>query len=320
MDENSNTERSFGEVAEREYESPTDDFTEDTEGEQGGDSYEDSPEYDDSSTDDQREPSEEGEPSEEDNQEPKLTEKGTKLDPNPQSAVHQELANERRVRTQMEQVLSDPKLIARFVEDTYGIKMPVEGEQGTPAEQAPQASTEKPLGKKLTADDIKSVADVADRFNALQEEFQQVVSERDKKIAELSQQLGTISTREEATQLLNSLSTQVQSLSSEPELDPKSPEFIEGLEQKIGDAYHALDFDPKTSRYLGKVSLEQIGRQMIEVAREGRKSGVQSSQTTVIDKNRGKTPRSQSKGKTAPNTDKMAPGDSIAAGISKMFK
>src|SRR5690606_18792007 len=45
---------------------------------------------------------------------PKLTEKGTKLDPNPLSAAHQELANERRKLAQYQQVLSNPEMLKRY--------------------------------------------------------------------------------------------------------------------------------------------------------------------------------------------------------------
>ena len=51
------------------------------------------------------------------NEQPQYTEKGTKLDPDPMSAVNQQLANERAKARQYEALLNDPQKIKAYLEE-----------------------------------------------------------------------------------------------------------------------------------------------------------------------------------------------------------
>jgi hypothetical protein len=316
MDENQNTDRGFGEVEEREL---PENETEDTQDEQLETDSDESSETESEGADDQQDTEgNEDEGEEEDSQETKLTERGTKLDPNPKSAVHQQLANERRIRGQMEQVLADPQKIAQFVKQQYGIDMNLNrGNQQTDA-NSNQATDTKPTVKRWTAKDFESLEDVAEKFNGLQEQFESEISKRDGKIEELTRQLGGIQEGGRITQIADNLEKDASTLRSVPELNPKSPDFIEGLEEEIGALYHKLDFDEKTGMYRGNYSLKELGEDIIATARKARKAGSKQAQTIVKDKTGGRI-RTGGSTKKGVNTDNLPPGQSIAQGIAKMF-
>lgn len=318
--DNSSQDRGFGEVAEREI--PSDDAnSEDTQGERVED---DSNESDDTNSD-QTDNQEGDEGNEDENQEDgsqqptQKTEKGTKLDPNPKSAVHQQLANERRVRTQMEQVLASPELIARFMQEQYGIAVDV-SRKGQPSQQDTTQQTTTTTSKKWTAKDFESLEDVAEKFNGLQEQFTSEIAKRDEEIKALKGNLGSMSERGRVLQIADTLEGDVKTLSSEPELNPKSPEFIPGLEDEIGALYHKLDFDEASGMYRGNYSLREIGESIIKTARTAKKAGSQRAQTIVKDKTGGRIRTGTQGANKGVSRDELPPAQSIAQGISKMFK
>jgi hypothetical protein len=314
-DGGSTTERGFGEVAEREI--PSDDAnSEDTQDERVEDDQDESSDDNSDQADDQQ--GEEGNEDENDenSQQPKKTDKGTKLDPNPKSAVHQQLANERRMRSQMEQVLASPELIAKFVREQYGIEIPTKG-----ASQQPSTEQNKPgTTQKWTAKDFESLEDVAEKFNGLQEQFTSEIAKRDEEIKKLNGQLGGLSERGRVLQIADGLEGDVKALSSNPELNPNSPEFVPGLEDEIGAFYHKLDFDEASGMYRGNYSLREVGESMIKTARSAKKAGSQRAQTIIKDKTGGKIRTGGSQGNQGVSRDELPPAQSIAQGISKMFK
>jgi hypothetical protein len=302
---------SFGEVQEREPEAneevlddvATDrNYSEDEEidsgdGDEAGDSAE----------------SQEGEAQEESKAEPELSEKGTKLDPNPLSRAHQELANERRVRGQMEQVLGDPKLIAQFMKQQYGIEVPLPGQQ--PAQQQQQT---EPEFKEYKPEDFENISDVANVLNGLQKSFAEQKKSYEDTIAELKGTVDQLVNGGKLQAVASSMQRDVEELRTFKELDPKSSEFIDGLEQRIVDTYHQLDFDNTTKEYRGNYSIAQVGKDLIEAVRMGKKVGSTKAQTVVKDKKRGAV-KTSTDTPQEDDTSKMAPGDSIAKGIAKMF-
>lgn len=315
------TERGFGEVAEREI--PSDDAnSEDTQDERVENDQDESSEDNSNQTDNQEGDEGKKDDDDENSQQPKKTEKGTKLDPNPKSAVHQQLANERRIRGQMEQVLASPELIAKFVREQYGIEMPTT--KGGAATQQPsqdgQQTTTQTTSKKWTAKDFESLEDVADKFNGLQEQFTSEIAKRDAEIKKLTGQLGGISERGRILQIADTMESDVKALSAEPELTPNSPEFIPGLEDEIGAFYHKLDFDEASGMYRGNYSLREIGESMIKTARAAKKAGSQRAQTIVQDKTGGRIRTGNQGGDKVVSRDELPPAQSIAQGIAKMFK
>lgn len=303
--ESTGSERSFGEVQEREV--PTDEST-DAEASQ----EETTDEGESTETGD--ESGETGESTEEGDK-PTLTEKGTKLDPNPESAAHQLLANEKRVRGQMEQVLANPDLLAKFMEDQYGVKVTLPSKDGEKTE----TTTEDPFSKEYKAEDLENLDDVANVINGIQKTFGEKVKGYETKIQQLETAVSSLLQGGQAQHLATKMSEEVGSLRAEPELDPNSSDFIEGLEQDIAEEYHKLDFDTKTGRYRGNYSLKDVGDRMISVARKASKKGSTRAQTIVKDKTEGKVTTSP-KVTDAGGEEDSNPSNSIAAGISKLFR
>lgn len=312
------TERGFGEVAEREI--PQDANSEDTQDERVGNDQDESSDDNSNEADDQQENEGNEDENEGDDQQPKRTEKGTKLDPNPKSAVHQQLANERRMRGQMEQVLANPQLIARFMQEQYGITVDITKRGGQPTQQDNNQPASTTTVKKWTAKDFESLEDVAEKFNGLQEQFTSEIAKRDEEIKALKGNLGNMSERGRILQIADTLEGDVKALSTNnPELNPNSPEFIPGLEDEIGALYHKLDFDEASGMYRGNYSLREIGESIIKTARTAKKAGSQRAQTIVKDKTGGRIRTGGTDGKQTVSRDELPPAQSIAQGISKMF-
>ncbi len=297
---NESTGRSFGEVVEREDSVANNvvaDQGEETQsdGEQGEAKVEDTESKGDETTNEE---------------EPKLTEKGTKLDPDPLSAAHQQLANEKRIRSQMEQVLANPELLAKFMEDQYGVKVPASG--------AKAEETGDNAPKTYKAEDFENLEDVANVVNTLQSSFEQKVQTYETQIKQLNTAVASLLQGGNAERLASKTESDVNGLRSQPELDPKSPEFIDGLESDIAQEYHKLDFDEKTQSYRGNYSIKDIGDRLISVARKARAKGSLQAQTIVKDKSEGKvvtTPKVTDEG----TEEKADPASSIAQGINKLF-
>ncbi len=294
MDENNNTE-GFGEVEERESQESTEETSENvgaTESEEPvKEVKEEAPEAKDTET--------------KDTEEPELTEKGTKLDSNPQSALHQQLANERRAKAQMEQVLGNPETLAKFMKQQYGVDVPV-------SKTDTQTST-----KRYKAEDFSNLDDVAGKFNELQEGFEQKSKSYEEQIKQLGNVVSALAEGSRESQLASTMEKDVSSLRSVPELKPGEPDFIDGLESKIAAKYVQLDFDEQTGRFRGQTTLKAVADDFIEAIRLGRTSGSQRAQTIVKDKTEGRV-RTSAPVKDEQDTSKMNPGDSIAAGIARL--
>lgn len=236
--------------------------------------------------------------------EPALTEKGTKLDPNPESAIHQQLANERARARQYEAVLSNPELLKKYMETQFGASTKVEEPKETV--------------KEYTAEDFENLDDVAKTINGLQQGFSEKVKTYEQKIKELEGMVGGLVNNTHAQHVATTVGQDVSVLRDEPELNSKSPEYIEGLEEDIVAEYNRLDYDARTDSYRGNHSIAEIGKRLIGISRKARKAGSLEAQTVVKDKSQGKVTTS-SKVSDEPNTDDLSPGDSIALGISKTW-
>lgn len=296
-EETTTEERSFGEVAERDETDDIDSTGDTGDGETGDESGETGNEG-------------EGDQSGEEGK-PELTEKGTKLDPNPKSRVHQELANERRARSQMEQVLANPDLLTKFMKQQYGIDIPTTAKAGESNQPAPEV-------KQFTPADFETLDDVAKVMNEVQSGFQAKVREQGEIIEQLGMAVHSLMQGGNAQRLFQTMTDEATALQREPELDPKNPEFIDGLEQEIANMYHKLDFDERTQTYRGQYSLADIGKSMIATARKARKNGSQRAQTVVKNKSEGAV-RTGTKVKESAGEEDSNPASSIAAGVAKLF-
>lgn len=239
--------------------------------------------------------------------------KGTKLDKNPQSRVHQELANERKIRGQMEQVLASPELMAQFMKQQYNIEVPLRGGKQDKTE-APEAEV-----KEFKPEDFENIDDVASKFNDMQRSFVEKTKVYDEKIEKLTGVIQHLVEGGKMATVASNIEKGVGSLRNEKELDPNSPEFIPGLEEKIAERYNQLDFDERTGNYRGQYSIEEIGREFIDAVRMGKKAGSTKAQTIVKTKSPGQI-KTSTKVEDEVDEDKLSPADSIALGVSRMFK
>lgn len=288
----------FGEVEEREPEESTEETSENV----GAGSTEEIETETEEET-----PKPETQETEEEKQ-PELTEKGTKLDENPQSALHQQLANEKRVRADMEKVLGNPEYLTKFLKQQYGVDV-VQAK----AEEVAAPSE----NKKYTAADFDTLDQVAEKFNELQSGFDQKSKAYEDNIKQLASTVSALVEGGREAQIATGMEQDASSLRSVPELKAGDPEFIDGLESKIVEKYIQSDFDPQTGRFRGQTTLKRVGDEFIEAIRLGRKSGSQKAQTIVRDKTEGRV-RTSTPVKDEQDTSTMKPGDSIAAGIKRL--
>ena len=232
-----------------------------------------------------------------------LTEKGTKLDPNPQSAVHQELANAKRQVQQMETVLRDPELLRNYAKQN--------GMTLTEA-KADIKDEKEEVKDEFTPDSFKTADDVARGFNKINKTVKQLREENTR----LREGYEGINSTRAAERVVTNMQRDIGAVQEKyPELNPKSPDFNKDLESSIGELYNDLDFDPKTKSFRGKVSVTKIADQVMKAAKLAQKQGSQKAQTDVKVKQAGKITSGKSKKTGTP--DSSDPGTSIAQKISK---
>jgi hypothetical protein len=242
--------------------------------------------------------------------EPQLTEKGTKLDPNPQSAVHQQLANERAKARQYEQVLSNPQLLSRYMKEQFGETQPEAQPNGE------STKTEAEL-KEYKAEDFENLDDVAKVVNSIQKGFADKSKTYEEQITQLSQALTAVGTYTQQQRIANTIEREVESISKYPEFDSKSPEYVEGLQEAIVRKFYELDYDQGTGFYKGQHSIAQMTRDALDNIQLGKKAGSLKAQTEVRKKAEGKVTTS-SKVDAEVDEDTLSPADSIAKGIAKL--
>lgn len=241
---------------------------------------------------------------------PKLTEKGTKLDPNPLSAAHQQLANERAKIASYEKVLSDPALLRKFAK-----------EMGMTLEEAKaEIKDQQQEIKSYTPDRFKTAQDIADVLNELQGGLAKTNAELKEEVQRLRGDLSGISSSRQAERVVNTMQSDISSVRSKyPQLDPKSPEYDKDLEEEIGSFYLELDgIDPNdpSKGVKGNFSLAKIAERFMKVRGVGAKEGSSRAQTTVKVRQAGRVvTTSKASAKDTPASSD--PGTSIAQKIAK---
>lgn len=212
----------------------------------------------------------------------KLTDKGTKLDPDPKSAYHQQLANAKREVEEYRRFMTDPKALKNYISD-------LEKELGEATGQTKQEIRDKAEDENYvtdpdkieTADDLRSYAkflkkDLEKTKDELRQEAQtRKVEEQDKAIGD---------------QVVSEVSQVQAKYSVLREFNPdgtKNPEFDAELEKEIADEFKDVDFNPKTGKFMGKHSLMRIADRFMKIHNRGKSSGTKDAQTIVADKRHG---------------------------------
>lgn len=230
--------------------------------------------------------------------EQQLTEKGTKLDPDPMSALNQTLANERRFRLQYEKLLNDPDQLVEYAA-TMGLKLT--------KEQAKEVQKDK----TIDPDKIETVEDLRAFAKQLQTQVATKAGELDKGIQGLRQ-----NSKDES--ITNQFKTDMDDARSKyPELDPRSESYNKDLDETIGRLFLAADVDPNTRKLAGRVRLSTFVDQVMSVRKNGQETGSRDAQTVVKDKRRGQV-RTGSQGDGTPDESNMTPSQIIASRMKRM--
>lgn len=236
------------------------------------------------------------------------TEKGTKLDPNPQSAVHQQLANERRMRQDYETVLNNPELLKKFAK-----------EAGYTLQEAKEAIEEE----IYSGENIKTGDDVAKALNEMRSASKKELDQYKAEIQNLKQEVQRIQAGKQIERVAIQMTSDITAIRDKyPELNPKSPEYDKELEQELGLLYHELDaIDPSNPRsaYRGQHSLLSLADRIMKAAGKARKKGSQDAQTNIQVKERGKIVTS-SKAPSDKTSESSEPGTAIAQRIAKAYR
>jgi hypothetical protein len=281
---------------------PSDDVNEkDTEPEEGVDDSSEE-EEDDSSDEEGQEGADSG---------AKRTEKGTKLDSNPKSAVHQQLANAKRYISQMERVLGSPELLRKYAEQN-GITL-------TEAKKELQDEKDKAddVIEEFTPEKLKTAEDVANALNSVRTTANKEIKALKDENQQLRDKLTGVSGDQQAQRIYHNMKDEIVTVQSRyPELNPKSPDFDKELEQEIGSLYEELDFDKKTQSFRGRVSLVKLTDRIMKAAGKAGKTASKKAQTDVIVKQRGKV--TSGKGGKKTSSESTDPSTTIAQRIAKV--
>ena len=212
----------------------------------------------------------------------KLTDKGTKLDPNPQSAIHQELANAKSEMRKYQDFLQNPTAVKNYLaslEEELGNKT---GE--SKADIQGRAEDEDLItdpSKIITVEDFQSYAKFLK--NDLNKAKEDLVKERNG----IRQEASDRAINERVVSEIDTLQNKYSFLRPLNSDGTPNPDFDKDLEQEIADQYEEFDKDSKTGKYLGKTSILAIAERAIRIRKLGEATGSKRAQTTVLDKRQG---------------------------------
>lgn len=228
------------------------------------------------------------------------TQKGTKLDPDPLSAAHQQLANEKRVRQQYEQVLRDPKALRRYMEDSGFTQKEIQEEQE----------------KRFSPDQIKTAEDLTNALNELTGDFDKRTKAYEEKIQALENTIGGFGQVRRVEAVASKMRNDAETIRDKyPELDPKSSDYDQELDKAVTQLYHQMDYDPRSGSYTGRHSLANVADQIMTAAQKAQKKASKDAQTRVKERQAGKVVTSK---KPSKDTSKSSdPATEIARRINK---
>jgi hypothetical protein len=230
---------------------------------------------------------------------PQYTEKGTKLDSNPMSAINQQLANERAKARQYEDFLNDPAKVKAYLEE-------LERERG--------ASQPAPTGEEIRPEQIQTVEDVQKYLGQERAKDRQELEELKRYVGQFSQVQGQLAIGDK---IRNDIAQVRQKY---PELDPNSPDYDEALEKGLGELYEELDLDQKSGTFRGQVSLGKLAERFMSAAKRGEKQGSRRAQTAVSERRVGRVRTgAKDKGEEVDEA-KLSPSQTIASRMQRAYR
>jgi hypothetical protein len=222
-----------------------------------------------------------------------LTEKGTRLDPDEKTALHQQLANERRARMDTEER-------ALRILEAY---------QKTQEPQKPKEE-DKPL---IDVSRLENAEDVRNAFAQAEKVIRSYKDELDTIKGQLGQSTNFIQENENYSRL----QSEITSVRSMPELQPGSPKYSEHLEQRIHDGYKKIAYDQYGRLQLNRPSLEDYASNLVETFRLAQKAGSSQAQKRVVQKTMGRS-NSNNKRVTTDSTEGLSPTERLEVEMEKL--
>jgi len=239
-----------------------------------------------------------------------LTEKGTKLDPNPESAVHQKLANAEKRLKDYETVLRSPELLRKYAKDAH-ISL---------TEAKEEIKDAKDDAEEFSADKFQTAEDIAKALNALRSGFNTKTKESEKIISDLQAEIKGLAEVRQVESVQNTIKQDISEMREKyPELNPKSSSYNPKLEEKIGKLFADVDFDEQKGAFKGKTSIAKIADAIMESAVEAKKKGSEEAQTVIKERNAGKIVTSEKATKKTESESEDA-GTTIASRIANAVK
>lgn len=240
-----------------------------------------------------------------------ITEKGTKLDPNPQSAVHQRLANAEREAKEYRDFMSNPIQVKRYLSE-------LEAELGQSTGESQKQIQERAEDEDLVTDPgkIETPEDFQSYVKFLKKDIDQakddLVRERDSIRREASER----AINERLISEIDTLQNKYSFLREKNADGSLNPEFDQNLEKEIADQYEELDKDPRTGRFRGNISIADIAERAVRIRKLGEATGSKYAQTTVLDKRQGAV-KTGGGGAVSSDESKMTATQLIASRMSK---
>lgn len=225
-------------------------------------------------------------------EEEQYTEKGTKLDPNPQSAIHQQLANERRARLELERQF---QLLAQ--------------------QQSQQAQPQQPQQPQQFVDPskIQTREDVAQYLN----EVYRLAEAQRQANEQLYSQLNSFQQQAGYEKNISTFESEVGQVRQEySELNPDSRDYSQALDDSIAMMYQQTAYDENGYLKQNRPSLVEFTKAYMRGISQARQSGSKQAQTRVVQKQMGARPGNA--GKISKNTDNLSPEDYIALEMEKL--
>jgi hypothetical protein len=231
-----------------------------------------------------------------------LTDKGTKLDPDPLSQANQLKANAEARARQYEAILNDPERLKVYVSE-------LEKERGIKSE----SSDETIDFDKLDPTKLETVEDLQKYALGLKQATRQEISRLHKDVENMKR----VSVAEGLTRNIQNQIVEVQTKYSELREynsdNTKNPDYNEDLDRLISDTYKNLDYDPQSGSYRGRISLTDIADKIMNAKKLGEGSGSRKAKTDIIDKQGGRIAGiSTTSSDLIPDDSKLEPAAAIA--------
>lgn len=231
------------------------------------------------------------------------TDKGTKLDPNPMSAVNQQLANERAKTREYEAFLSDPEQVERYLEE-------LRKERGV---DKPAADPKD----EISLDQVQTREDIV-RF--LEQERRKDRGEIDnlkKTISGFMQTQGQVAVGQRIRSQIEEARRKYPAINPVKADGSPNPDFDPELEKQIGEAFDELDYDPRTQSFRGQVDFLKLVDRFMTAAKRGESAGSRKAQTVIQDRRTGRVVTGTQASSDSPDESNMTAAQKIASRMQR---